>query len=127
MDSRLLKGTDTTPEDGDNIMSSYLFKDASVVFDGRTELQPSFNIVVKDDRIAVVTQDPIEAGDATVIDVAGKTLMPGLIDAHAHITGLTLSPKNITYPEAEIVLACSNYLRNSLMDGFTTIREAGGA
>src|SRR4029077_13710416 len=43
------------------------------------------------------------------------------------LTGLTLSPKNIAYPEAEIVLACSNYLRNSLMDGVTTIREAGGA
>ena len=53
--------------------------------------------------------------------------MPGLIDAHAHITGLNLSPKNISYPASEIVLACSNYLRNSLMDGFTTIREAGGA
>src|SRR6516225_1405703 len=62
-----------------------------------------------------------------VIDVAGKTLMPGLIDAHAHITGLNLSPRNISYPPSEIALACSNYLRNSLMDGFTSIREAGGA
>jgi len=108
-------------------MSSYLFKDASVVFDGSTELQPSFNIVVKDDRITVVTQDPIEAGDATVIDVAGKTLMPGLIDAHAHVTGLSLSPKNLTYPAADIVVAAASYLRNCLMAGFTTIREAGGA
>src|SRR5215468_4716953 len=114
-------------EDGDNIMSSYLFKDASVVFDDRTELQPSFNIVVKDDRITVVTQDPIEEGDATVIDVAGKTLMPGLIDAHAHVTGLSLSPKNLTYPAADIVVAAASYLRNCLMAGFTTIREAGGA
>ena len=106
-------------------MSSYLFKDASVVFDGGTELQPSFNIVVKDDRITVVTQDPIEAGDATVIDVAGKTLMPGLIDAHAHVTGLSLSPKNLTYPAAEIVVAAASYLRNCLMAGFTTIRDLG--
>jgi len=53
--------------------------------------------------------------------------MPGLIDAHAHITGLSLSPKNISYPASEISTAAANYLRCSLMDGFTSIREAGGA
>ena len=62
-----------------------------------------------------------------MIDVAGKTVMPGLIDAHAHITGLSLSPKNLAYAAAEMVMAAANYLRNSLMAGFTTIREAGGA
>jgi imidazolonepropionase-like amidohydrolase len=53
--------------------------------------------------------------------------MPGLIDAHAHITGLSLSPKNLAYPNADVVMAEATYLRNSLMAGFTTIREAGGA
>src|SRR5215468_36224 len=99
-------------EDGGKIMPSYLFKNASVILDGRTDLKPSFNILVKDDRITVVTQDPIEADDAAVIDVAGKTLMPGLIDAHAHVTGLTLSPRNISYSGSEITLASSSYLRN---------------
>src|SRR5262249_30232992 len=46
---------------------------------------------------------------------------------HCHITGLSLSPKNIAYPASEIADAAASYLRNSLMDGFTTIREAGGA
>ena len=36
-------------------------------------------------------------------------------------------PKNIAYPAAEIAIASANYLRNCLMDGYTTIREAGGA
>jgi imidazolonepropionase-like amidohydrolase len=107
--------------------SSYLFKNASVVLDGKTELHHSFNILVTDDRITAVTQNPIEAVDATVIDVAGKTVMPGLIDAHAHITGLSLSPKNLAYPASDLVMAAADYLRNSLMAGFTTIREAGGA
>jgi imidazolonepropionase-like amidohydrolase len=108
-------------------MPSFLFENAQVVFDGRSDLQPSFNILIKDDRIAAVTRDPIEPRDATVIDVCGRTLMPGLIDAHAHITGLSLSPKNLAYPAADLVLAAATYLRNSLMGGFTTIREAGGA
>lgn len=108
-------------------MTSFLLNDANVVLDGRTELQPSLSILVRDDRIVAVTRDPIEPGDATVIDVAGKTVMPGLIDAHAHITGLSLSPKNLAYAAADIVMAAATYLRNSLMAGFTTIREAGGA
>jgi imidazolonepropionase-like amidohydrolase len=108
-------------------MPGYLFKNANVILDGKADLQPSFDILVKDDRIAAVTHGPIEPGDASVIDVSGRTVMPGLIDAHAHVTGLSLSPKNLVYPQADLVMVAANYLRSSLMAGFTTIREAGGA
>jgi imidazolonepropionase-like amidohydrolase len=108
-------------------MSSFLLENANVVLDGHRTLQPGFNILVKGDRIEAVTRDPIERPDTQPIDVAGKTVLPGLIDAHAHITGLSLSPKNLAYPAADLVVAAANYLRNSLMAGFTTIREAGGA
>jgi imidazolonepropionase-like amidohydrolase len=108
-------------------MSRILLRSANLVINGSDELQTSCDVLVQDDRIHSVSSTPIDCADATVIDVAGKTLMPGLIDAHAHITGLSLSPKNIDAPASDIVVACANYLRNSLMDGFTTIREAGGA
>ncbi|CAJ0888871.1 hypothetical protein AMST5_03914 [freshwater sediment metagenome] len=108
-------------------MANYLFKNAHVVFDGRDALEPDFNILVKEDRIAAVSRDTIDPEGATVIDVGGRTLMPGLIDAHAHITGLSLSPRNLSYPAADLAFAAATYLRNSLMAGFTTIREAGGA
>jgi len=107
-------------------MSNFLFTNANLVLDDFPSLQTS-DVLVRDKHIHSVSSAPIEPMDATVIDVAGKTLMPGLIDAHAHITGLSLSPRNISYPASEILLACSSYLRNSLMDGFTSIREAGGA
>ena len=108
-------------------MSDILFKNAQVVFESRDEREPSVNILVKNDRIAAVTKDSIDSADAVVIDVGGRTLMPGLIDAHAHITGLSLSPKNLAYPPADVAFAAATYLRNSLLAGFTTIREAGGA
>jgi imidazolonepropionase-like amidohydrolase len=108
-------------------MTQTLFANADLVLDGFTELQPSFNVLVEDNRIVSVSADPISAPEATVINVGGRTLMPGLIDAHAHITGLSLTPKNIAFPAAEIAIASANYLRNCLMDGYTTIREAGGA
>ena len=108
-------------------MPSFLFTNANLVLDGFAELQPSFDVLVKDNYIETVSSTPINCGDATVVDVGGRTLMPGLIDAHAHITGLSLSPKNASYPQPNIVIAAIDYLRNSLLDGFTTIREAGGA
>jgi imidazolonepropionase-like amidohydrolase len=108
-------------------MSAILFRNANLVLDGFTKLQTDFDVLVRGNHIDTVSAIPIESADATVIDVFGKTLMPGLIDAHAHVTGLTLSPRNISYPASEITLACADYLKSSLMDGFTTIREAGGA
>jgi len=108
-------------------MSNILFKNANLLRPGLTYLRTACEVLVKDKLIDSVSSDPIDCGDAMVVDVDGKTLMPGIIDAHAHITGLNLSPRNISYSASEIVLACSNYLQNSLMDGFTTIREAGGA
>ena len=104
-----------------------IFTNASLLLDGFAELQKSFEIAIQGNRIVAVSATPLEHSDARVIDVGGKTLMPGLIDAHAHITGLSLSPKNLAYPASEIVLAAADYLHASLMDGFTSIREAGGA
>ncbi|WP_421996421.1 amidohydrolase family protein [Reyranella sp.] len=108
-------------------MGATLFINARLVLEGFAARQPGYNVLVRDDRIAAVSRAPVEAADATVIDVAGRTLMPGLIDAHAHITGLSLTPKNIASPAADIAIASADYLRNCLMDGYTTIREAGGA
>jgi imidazolonepropionase-like amidohydrolase len=109
------------------MLAKTLFTNANLVLDEFAELQKSFDVLVGGGRILSVSQTPIDHGDAKVIDVRGRTLMPGLIDAHAHITGLSLSPKNISYPASEIAIAATDYLRRSLMDGFTSIREAGGA
>src|SRR6516162_10163172 len=108
-------------------MPDILFKNASLVLADSDSLRKGSYVLVSKNHIKTVSSEPVGSEGAIVVDVDGRTLMPGLIDAHAHITGLNLSPKNISYPASEIVLACSNYLQNSLMDGFTTIREAGGA
>jgi len=104
-----------------------LFTNVNLVLDGFAELQKSYEVLVEGNRIAAVAQAPLSREGATVIDAGGRTLMPGLIDAHAHITGLSLSPRNSAYPAEEIANASASYLEASLMDGFTSIREAGGA
>ena len=93
-------------------MSTILFRNANLVLDFAT-LQTDFDVLVREKHIDAVSRDPIESSDATVVDVRGMTLMPGLIDAHAHITGLTLSPRNIAFSSAEIAVACANYLKSS--------------
>jgi len=108
-------------------MASYLFRNANVLLDGQDRLLSGRDVLVTGNRIVQLAPTPLPPGDATVIDSTGKTLMPGLIDAHAHITGLALSPKNLAAPPLDLGLAAAEYLRNSLMSGFTTIREAGGA
>src|SRR5215468_2091258 len=108
-------------------MSDTLFTNARLILDGSTERTASSDVLVRGGFIRGLSPGPLDPGGAIVIDVGGRTLMPGLIDAHCHVTGLSLSPRNIAYPAAEIAMGAASYLKNSLMDGFTTIREAGGA
>lgn len=109
-------------------MQQTIFTNANLVLDGFADLQRSFEVLVEDGHIRSVSATPLDRpAGVTIIDVGARTLMPGLIDAHAHVMGLSLTPKNVAYPAAEIAVASANYLRNCLMDGFTTIREAGGA
>lgn len=108
-------------------MSTTLFTNARLVLDDADGLTEPRHVAVDGNRIAYVgTEAPALVADK-VIDVAGRTLMPGLIDAHAHITGLSLSPRNGEASLREIDSAATDYLRTALLDGFTTIREAGGA
>ena len=84
-------------------------------------------VLVKNDRIEAVSQgDGIEyPPEARVIDVSGKTVMPGLIDAHVHPIGAkSLDPLTwiITSNEVRAIRASLDAWR--LIDsGFTTIRD----
>src|SRR5499427_6933024 len=108
-------------------MPDTLFTNARLILDGSTERTAPSDVLVKGGFIHALSPAAFDPGGAMVIHVGGRTLMPGLIDAHCHITGLSLSPKNIAYPAAEIAMSAASYLKNGLMYGFTTIREAGGA
>jgi imidazolonepropionase-like amidohydrolase len=69
----------------------------------------------------------LSAPDATVIDGGGRTLMPGLTDAHVHlmmqdITGLSIVARDMTY----VGLVAARAAEEMLMRGFTTVRDLGG-
>lgn len=109
-------------------MASVLFTDA-LLFDGESaEPQEGVQVLVEGERIKEVSDRPIQAADARVVSLGGRTLMPGLIDAHYHaiavdpnIAKLRDMPRSLLYQHAR------RFLEASLQRGFTTIRDAGGA
>ena len=103
------------------------------VFDGVAQrAQEGWVVLVRGDRIEAVgprSQVGVPPG-ATVIDLPGMTLLPGLIEAHSH---LLLHPYNETSwddqvlhePLALRVARATNHARATLLSGFTTVRDLG--
>ena len=88
-------------------------------------------VVVEDDRIiAVGPSGQVNVPrDAAVVDADGHTVMPGLIDAHTHVGAVDNSfGANFedNHPGAIYAYSVARILRETLMAGFTTIRDAGG-
>jgi len=52
---------------------------------GNGEVLPASTVVLKDGRIQTISTEAVNISGAQVIDGSGKSLMPGLIDAHLHI------------------------------------------
>ena len=109
-------------------MTAVLFKNAALLDPTQPELQEGFHVLVEDGKIKEVSDKPLTASSARVIDVAGKTLMPGLIDLHAHVmaTQLNLSSQGVL-PDALVMMRAVPIMSAMLRRGFTTVRDAGGA
>jgi len=99
------------------------------LFDGKSgSLREGMRLLVEGNRIkAVITGNPAAPDGAQVIDCGGRTLMPGLIDAHWHsmFAGLPISTL-LTADTGFIHLAASAEAERTLMRGFTTVRDLGG-
>ena len=96
------------------------------VFDGEADLG-AVNVVVEGDTIRSVSAAPPPV-EARVIDGGGRTLMPGLIDAHVHAYAMDVNPQRILEaPPTLLAHWASHVLRRMLDRGFTTVRDTGGA
>ncbi|MGE5245771.1 MAG: amidohydrolase family protein [Betaproteobacteria bacterium] len=100
------------------------------VFDGEI-LHEGWAVRVRGNRIdAVGPSASVAASGAKTIDLAGATLMPGLVEAHSHVL---LHPYNETSWNDQVAheglalraARAVNHLRDTLMAGFTTIRDLG--
>ena len=77
--------------------------------------------------IATISAGPIAAEGATRIDGGGRTLMPGLIDTHWHAMLVRPTPaESINGDVGFINLIAGAEATDTLMRGFTTVRDMGG-
>ncbi len=89
-------------------------------------------VVVEDDRIRdVLPGGKVGAlpGPVTTLDLKGATLMPGLTDAHVHICAVSenITDQHRVYPPSYIAARAMRRAEECLRQGFTTVRDAGGA
>jgi imidazolonepropionase-like amidohydrolase len=83
------------------------------------------NVLVSGGVIASVNAGAGPSG-ARVIDLEGRTLMPGLIDCHLHVCADSMTAYPTQFPALAVARA-AKIMRETLLRGFTTVRDAGGA
>lgn len=105
-----------------------LFKNG-LIFDGhRPDLIADHYVLIEDDRIASVSAEKPEAADVQEIDLAGRVLMPGLIDCHFHAYAVKVDLAELeTLPVSYLAQRGRRLMEDALRRGFTTVRDAGGA
>jgi len=105
---------------------------ATTVFVGGTVINgtgrppiPDAVIVINNDRIVNVSRQG-EFGvpeGARLVDISGKTVVPGMIDCHVHIGGLV---DNAVYTVEDPLAVCDQLMRQFIEYGVTTVRDTGG-
>jgi imidazolonepropionase-like amidohydrolase len=103
-----------------------ILHNATLIDGTGAEPMPGVSIEVRDGKIARVAaaSSTPAAPDATVIDLAGCFLLPGLTDAHVHLA-LTEPNGAPTQPWAEWSARVANFITQCIDQGFTTVRDAG--
>jgi len=109
----------------DSEVSRTLFTNVSV-FNGKDDSLADVDVLVEGNKIAQVAESITVSEDMTVIDGGGRTMTPGFIDVHTHLWW-NLSPAEHFYAPLDYQYALSLVeAKNTLMRGFTTIRDTGG-
>lgn len=112
-----------------------------ILLDGNKDMQPVTGKVIytEDDRITKISDANENLKDYTEIDLAGKYLMPGLINMHVHLPA-SGKPKKKEQDNVKLVRMitcnsimrkigvkmCEDYAKMELNSGVTTIRTVGG-
>jgi imidazolonepropionase-like amidohydrolase len=108
-------------------MSSFLFSGGRFLDPRRGELVDGVEVLIEGERVKEVADRPIKSASATRVELSGRTLMPGLIDAHLHVF---LNEVNIgaldAVPLTLLAINGAIALKNSLMRGFTSVRDTAG-
>jgi imidazolonepropionase-like amidohydrolase len=109
-------------------MAAVIFANGALLDGTRNERREDHYVLVEDGRIREVSDRPIRSAAAETVDLKGRTLMPGLIDAHVHALAVDAALGRFAQrPVTLLTLQAARVLEGMLLRGFTTVRDAGGA
>jgi imidazolonepropionase-like amidohydrolase len=122
----------TLPEEGERrVAGSTLLTNAFLIDCAGNEPRERASVVVEEERIREVrlAGSGPTGGHEAIVDCSGMTLMPGLTDAHVHIGAVDVNilDQHREHPSNLVALMMARILEDTLQQGFTTIRDAGGA
>jgi len=112
-------------------MSTLVLINATIINGTGTDPLPNGSVVVEGERIKEVIPGPpgMVPSDTIIIDCHHQTLMPGLIDAHVHVgaveANLVEQQRRSFY--SFLIIRTLKVIEETLDQGFTTVRDAGGA
>lgn len=108
---------------------SFLFKSGRLLDPRAGELSRDVvDVLVEDGRVHEVSDKPLTASKATILQLRGKVIMPGLIDCHVHVALPEVSLARLgEVPLTLLTARAAGLMRDMLMRGFTTVRDTGGA
>ena len=108
-------------------MAAIILENVALLDATSTVRRENHHVFVEDDRIKEVSDKLINSASAERIDLAGRTLMPGLIDAHVHAIAVDAALARLAeQPLTLTTLQAGRVLEGMLARGFTTVRDAGG-
>jgi len=97
------------------------------IFDGKNEkLAEGMSVLIEDNKIAKIAKSITVPAGATVIDAKGRTMTPGLIDMHVHLTW-NMGPAEMFAAPLDYIAATALAEANAtLMRGYTSVRDISG-
>lgn len=108
-------------------MTVTILANANVLDVDRGTLLGERHVVIENDRIRGISEEPVALSSAQIIDLAGLTLMPGLIDAHVHTNAYSPDFADHASQSPFYVAARAIELLGGMLGrGFTTVRDVGG-